>query len=150
MYRKPQFLTTSQAFKTVLDRASSNISPNPTADDVRIMVSMNYLLGDANFPVLNQALYQATKGNWTAFNYTAFASIYTSYFMPLVPIYCLDYRGYCVIKRTCIRCVLITIILDIDDNTFNGFNKIRQASVTDDPARIEYIFFLALQVGGLL
>jgi len=112
---------------------------------------MKYLLGDANFPVLNQALYQALKGNWTAFNYTASASIYTSAFMPLVPIYCLDYREYCVRKWDCIRnCVLISIILDIEDNTFNGFNKIRQASVADDPARVEYIFYLALHVSDLL
>ncbi|KIM77254.1 hypothetical protein PILCRDRAFT_12233 [Piloderma croceum F 1598] len=113
-----------QAFKTVLDRASSNRSPNPTADDVRNMVAMDYLVGDPDFPELNQALYQAVKGNWTAFNYTALASIYTSAIMSIAPIYCLDYHN--------------------DDNTLNGFNKIRQASVMDDPARVEYIFYLAL------
>lgn len=46
--------------------------------------------------------------------------------------------------------MLIIIILDIDDNTFDGFNKIRQASITDDPAQVEYIFYLALHVSGLL
>jgi hypothetical protein len=150
VYCKPQFLTTLQAFKAVLDRAGSNRSPNPTANDVRNMVSMDYLIGDPNFPELNQALYQAIKGNWTAFNYTALASIYTSALMSIVPIYCLDYREYCVRKRNCISCVFIIIILDNDDNTFNGFNRIRQASVIDDSARVEYIFFLALHVSGLL
>jgi hypothetical protein len=112
---------------------------------------MDYLIGDVNFPVLNQALYQALNGNWTAFNYTAMASIYTSAFMPLVPIYCLDYRECYVRNRYCIEgCVLIIIILDIEDNTFNGFNKIKQASVADDPAQVEYIFYLALHVSRLL
>jgi hypothetical protein len=110
---------------------------------------MYYLIGDANFPALNQALYQAVKGNWTAFNYTVLASTYTSALMALAPTYCLDYREYYVRRRNCIRsCALIIIILDIDDNTFNSFNKIRQASVAVDPTGIEYIFFLALHISG--
>ena len=114
------------------------------------MVSMDYLSGDPNFPVLNQALYQAIQGNWTAFNYTALATTYTSDTMLAAPIYCLDYREYCVRKRYCIRrCVLTIIILDIDDNTYNGYAKIRQASVTDDPAQIQYILYLAWHVSGL-
>jgi len=39
--------------------------------------------------------------------------------------------------------VLISISLDIDDNTFKGFNEIRQASAINEKAQIKYIFFLA-------
>ena len=40
--------------------------------------------------------------------------------------------------------VLTTITLDIDDNTFDGFVKIIQASVIDDPARFELHIFPGL------
>ncbi|KAJ7692912.1 hypothetical protein B0H17DRAFT_933686 [Mycena rosella] len=116
-----------QAFNTAIDLASSNSSTtNATADDVRFFVAMRYLVGNPDFATLNQALYDATQGNWSLLDYPPFAATYTLSIVPIAQTYCLDYRGY------------------IDDNTFEGYQNILKVGAESDPIGIKYLFFMVL------
>jgi len=106
------------AFNTVLERADSGNFSNTTASDVRAKVTLAYLSGSPNFSALNLALYEALSGNWSALSYDSFGLVYTTLVTPALPLLCLDAH--------------------LDDNTFSGFNSIRQKVAKYDPAQFKF------------
>ncbi|KAJ6530552.1 hypothetical protein B0H19DRAFT_1191439 [Mycena capillaripes] len=115
-----------EAFKTAINLAGSGsaASSNVTADDVRFFVGLRYLVGDPDFATLNEALYQATQGNWSLLTYSAFAPVFTAAIVPIAQTYCLDYH--------------------IDDNTFEGYSNVLKTGEESDPLGIKFLFFMVL------
>ncbi|KAJ7157984.1 hypothetical protein C8R43DRAFT_882882 [Mycena crocata] len=112
-----------EVFKSVIDLAGS-FPANVSADDVRFAVGLRYLVGDPNFAGLNEALYEATQGNWTSLDFPSFAPIFTQAIVPIAHTYCLDYY--------------------VDDNTFEGYNNLLKIGAKSDPLGIRYLFFMVL------
>ncbi|KDQ19583.1 hypothetical protein BOTBODRAFT_443477 [Botryobasidium botryosum FD-172 SS1] len=108
-----------QAFSDVLQQALAGNSSGVTVDDVRAAANIGYLSGNPNFPAFNLALYGALNGNWSALSYATFAPSYLPAFASSLHILCLDQH--------------------IDDNTFSGFNAIRQSIAKVDTAQISYV-----------
>jgi hypothetical protein len=79
-----------QAFSTVLDRALSGGYPNITADDIRTVVTVEFLSGNPDFAALNKVLALAVNGNATLLSYDALS--FTQTYASLLPIACLDSR----------------------------------------------------------
>ncbi|KAF7308005.1 hypothetical protein MKEN_01162200 [Mycena kentingensis (nom. inval.)] len=118
-----------QAVRDVLALASNNTSSSDNAVsasvyDVGHYLTMWYLLGAPQFDDLAVALSLALSGNWTRFDYSTLAPIFTETFAPLARTYCLDYH--------------------IEDNSFEGWTALRAALKQSDPYDIKYVFYLAL------
>lgn len=58
------------------------------------MTSFDYFSATPNFSGFNEALFGAVNGNWSGFNYTTFAALYTPEYIPLLQTLCLDQRAY--------------------------------------------------------
>jgi len=86
-------------------------------------VALRYLFLDPDFPALNQALYAALNGNWSALSYSSFGPAYTASFALALPFACLDGR--------------------LVDNSFSGFSSIRRNIAKYDPAQFEYTQYLS-------
>ena len=129
-----------QAFKTVLNCADSGNSSNTTANDIRTIVTSAYLSGSPNFSSLNLALYAALRGNWSAFSYASFGPVATNLLAPILPLICLDMRKliYLLTSLYFLLNHVLAVHLDIDDNTFTGFNNIQQNIAKYDPAQFRY------------
>ncbi|EIM92815.1 uncharacterized protein STEHIDRAFT_165026 [Stereum hirsutum FP-91666 SS1] len=108
------------AFSTVLNNAHAGAYGNVTADDVRAMTYIAYMNGNPNFQAFNQALFAASNLNDTSgFDYSTIAAEYTAGFFVVLPIICLDEH--------------------IDDNTFGGFQAMREAAALADTYNMSYI-----------
>lgn len=51
-----------------------------------------YLVGYSNFPGFNEALFDATNGNWSGFKYTGEAKSFDVGLVPVLQTWCLDMR----------------------------------------------------------
>ncbi|KDQ19582.1 hypothetical protein BOTBODRAFT_170657 [Botryobasidium botryosum FD-172 SS1] len=107
-----------QAFSDVIQQALAGNASGVTADDVRATVNTIYLSGNPNFPALNSALHSALNGNWSALSYTGSGASDTQAVPTLLPTLCAD--------------------LHIDNNTFAGFNEIRQSVAKVDTANMTF------------
>ncbi|KAF9458282.1 hypothetical protein BDZ94DRAFT_1173972 [Collybia nuda] len=113
-----------QAFNTILDRAIAGDYPNITSDDVRAMVYLAYLSSSPNFTALNGVLAAALNNDTTGLTYSAFGPIYTPGFLPVLQTICLDQT--------------------LQNNTFAGFDSLRQRISQNDTAQIQYSQILSL------
>ncbi|KDQ19580.1 hypothetical protein BOTBODRAFT_28154 [Botryobasidium botryosum FD-172 SS1] len=107
-----------QAFNDVIQLALAGNSSSATADDVRATININYLSIHPDFPALNLALHEALHGNWSALSYVSVGLPFTQGFAPSLPTFCVDQH--------------------IDDDTFSGFDAIRQNIVKFDTAQMSY------------
>ncbi|KAJ7599803.1 hypothetical protein C8J56DRAFT_908924 [Mycena floridula] len=112
-----------EAFNEAVDLANSS-SINATADDVRFFIGVRYLVGNPDFATLNQALFDATNGNWSLLHFPSFAPLFTQAIVPLAHVYCLDYH--------------------IDDNTVEGYFNLLKTSQESDPLQVKFLFFMVL------
>ncbi|KDQ19584.1 hypothetical protein BOTBODRAFT_443473 [Botryobasidium botryosum FD-172 SS1] len=113
-----------QAFSDVLQQALAGNSSGVTVDDVRAAVNIGYLSSNPDFPAFNLALHGALNGNWSALSYANLASSYTPNFATALQTLCLDQH--------------------IDDNTFSGFDAIRQSIAKVDTAQMSYVQVLSI------
>ena len=113
-----------QAYGGALDLTISGASGNVTSDDFKAMAYLAYLSSTPSFPAFNSALYLALSGDWTGFEYSAFAPEYTAAFFPVLPTICLDQH--------------------LDDNSFSGFEKLRKVVKSVDTYNMSYLQDLTL------
>ncbi|KZP21575.1 alpha/beta-hydrolase [Athelia psychrophila] len=109
------------AFAEVLSQAAAGNTSNTTVTptDVRAVVTLEFLSANPLFPELNEVLYLALNGNWTALQWTdAFGIVYTANALPVFTALCAD--------------------LHIDNNTWEGYKALKKAAFEVDTARIEY------------
>ena len=86
-------LSTAQAFAAVVSQAAAGNTSNTnvSASDVRAMVTLAYLSLNPNFPGLNDVLYGALNGNWTALQWAgAYGPGYLQSLFPSLTTLCLD------------------------------------------------------------
>jgi hypothetical protein len=134
-----------QAFGTVLDRALSGGYPNITADDIRAVVSEVFLSGNPDFAALNDALASAVDGNASSLSYHA--PIFTQGYATLLPTACLDTREPPFLEELFVSHFSM-LRIDIDDDSFAGFDEIRRRIAKDDTARMGYSGDLTTIVRG--
>ncbi|ORX34187.1 hypothetical protein BD324DRAFT_664686 [Kockovaella imperatae] len=90
-YRKEGKGSIVKAYQEAVAMADGGNSSGVSSSDFRAMAYLNFLDTRPKFPALNQALYDAIhQGNWSAFNYTAYAPYYTPQLMAVLPTVCLD------------------------------------------------------------
>lgn len=106
------------------------------------MTYIGYMNGNPNFQAFNQALFAAFSLNDTSgLDYSTIATAYTEGFFVVLPIICLDERAYtydsCLISIS--SQLFCSCGIDIDDNTFGGFQAMREAAALADTHNMSYV-----------
>jgi len=101
---------------------TSNLIVTPA--DVRAMTSLAYLNGSPKFPTLNSVLAAALRGNWSGFDWLVFGPEVAQGIYPLLTTACLDRH--------------------LDYDSWESFEKIKNAVFNNDPAKIGYVFDLQI------
>lgn len=121
-----------KALSDVLALASShsNSSGLPSADDVRLLITMSYTPGFPNFGGLNNALGSALQdGDWSGFDYGTYGPVFTTILLPRMATFCLDYH--------------------IEDNSFEGWTRLRDETMKSDLSDLRYVLFMTFHVRSL-